>query len=179
MTKKKVLDLPSSDSAPAKKSQTTPDRYTVLILYAINQGKVQKKGLKDGHTGKIKKVTEIASNVGQETTNASFQAALRKCEADGYTISFSTKKERLKIFHPHSSGFFNYSGPCQELTKKGIEMVNAINSLANEFMDEIIHTHITSQKNLSDEKISEYLEICKGIPNQFKILSELGILSTE
>jgi len=174
---KPSLEKFNEEPTERKKSQTVPDRYTVLILNTLNEGEPIKT--KKGHTGKIKKIVEIAARIGQGTTNESFRKGLKKCEKEGYIIGFSTKKERLKIFQPRSREFFNYSGPCQQLTEKGIQMVASIQALGHDSLDEIISSHITKQNNLSEEQINDFLEICKGIPNPFKILSELETLKIE
>ena len=170
-------NLFSLDSVEHKKPQTTPDKYTVLILNALNEGRPIK--MKKGYTGKIKRLKSIAKKFGAGPTNNSLRNALDKCVKKQYILEFKKKKDLAKIFHPNVEEYDLYSPPCYVLTQKGIEMINAISSLELNTMDEIILSYITSQKNLSDEKISEYLKVLKGIPNQFKILSELETLNVE
>jgi hypothetical protein len=174
---KKTKESFSEETTEIKKSQKQRDRYIVLIVNTLNNGEHVK--MKSGYTCKIKKPTSIAKKVGSSSTNNSFKQALAACVKKGYILEFLKKKELLKIFHHTWDQYSTYSAPCYVLTEKGIEMITAINLLGNNSMDEIIQNHISQQKGLTEDKINEYLEVFKGIPNQFKILSELETLSTE
>ena len=170
-------NLFSLDSVEHKKPQTTPDKYTVLILNALNEGRPIK--MKKGYTGKIKRLKSIAKKFGAGPTNNSLRNALDKCVKKQYILEFKKKKDLAKIFQPNAEEYDLYTTPCYLLNEKGIEMLNGISALIPNTLNELIESHITSMEGLSEDKIIEYMEIFKDVPNPFNILSELEILRPE
>jgi hypothetical protein len=166
----------SLDTADKKNSPLTPDKYIVLILNALNEGRPikMKKGV-----GKIKRLKSIAKKLDVQETNMSLRNALNKCTKKQYVLEFKKKKDLAKIFYPNAEEYDLYATPCYMLTQKGIEMLNGIGYLIPSTMNELIQSHITSIDGLSEDKVMEYLEIFKDVPNPFNILLELETLSLE
>jgi len=177
LTINKSTKIVSLDTVDKKKPQITPDKYAVLILNALNEGRPVKT--KKGYTGKIKKLKSIARKLEVGETNGSLRNALDKCTSKQYVLEFKKKKDLAKIFFPNAEEYDLYRPPCYMLTQKGIALLNGIVLTHSNDMYEIIQNQSNYLPDISEDKINELLEIVKDIPNPFKILSELETLNVK
>jgi hypothetical protein len=171
-----------------KKEQRSPtervtgDSYMIKILDSINNKAWADRiiKMKPGYTGKALDAKKIADAIGvNDTSNASFQKNLFRCEEKGFLLRINSKAHLMKFFHPRGDSKY-FSPPSYVLTEKGLLCAKAI-SYCNGFdkMSDVLKAELdnTDEKN---EKIIKFIDENLGeMDNIFRMLKSLPSLNLD